>query len=323
MEDNMAPIEDENIIVDNTPSKISFHGDGSTYFGIVALNVVLTLVTLGLYYPWAKAAYRQYIWNETEFKGSRFVFNGTGREMFKGFIIAFGVLASIYIGASFGNPLVMLFIYPAILLIMPFAVYGAWRYRVTRTSWRGIFFAFDGKLGEFLKMYAVQILLTVVTLGIYSPWMKVNIQKYLFSHTRIGHLRLDFHGDGGDLFGINFLGYFLMYITLGLYIPIWIKKRFEFTVNNMTIQDEDKIRRFKTNLTNGEAWSVLMTNGLLLLVTLGLAYPWTFVRKTQMYFNSMEIPHEFDYDNLAQSDGDFRDATADEMVDIFDIGLDF
>jgi len=84
MENNVSPP-----LLDQPKEKISFFGKGATYFGIVAINLILTVVTVGLYYPWAKATYRKYIWNETEFKGSRFVFNGTGKEMFKGFLIAY------------------------------------------------------------------------------------------------------------------------------------------------------------------------------------------------------------------------------------------
>ncbi len=72
----------------------NFFGEGSKFFGIVVINFLLTLITLGLYYPWAKARTRQYLWSETEFEGSPFTFHGTGREMFRGFIIAYGILVA-------------------------------------------------------------------------------------------------------------------------------------------------------------------------------------------------------------------------------------
>ena len=316
-------------LLDQPKEKISFFGKGATYFGIVAINLVLTVVTIGLYYPWAKATYRKYVWNETEFKGSRFVFNGTGKEMFKGFLIAYLAFIGVYFLLTLMTGFLsyawigILVFYGLLLLFIPFAIFGAWRYRVTRTSWRGIYFSFDGQLKEFVKLFVVQGFLTIITFGIYYSWMRVKIQKYLFSHTSIGDLKLDFHGDGGELFGINILGGVLFYITLFLYVPIWMKQRFNFTIDNTTISDGTIRKRLKSTLENGEAWTTLVTNGLLLIVTLGIAFPWTFMRKTNMYFRNVELPVDFDYDNLAQSDGDFKDATADEMIDILDMGLDF
>lgn len=308
--------------------RLRFFGQGSTYFGIVALNVVLTLITLGLYYPWAKAAYRKYIWNESEFKGSRFVFNGTGKEMFKGFLIAYALLLGLY-GAivmtafvSYGWIFFVLF-YILMLVLIPFAVYGAWRYRVSRTSWRGIFFSFDGNFREFLKIFLPNLLLTILTLGIYGSWLRVKLQKYLFSHTRIGDLRLNFNGEGSTLFGINFLGIFLSVITLYIYLPFFIKNRFNFTVNNTSITDGEKLSFLKSDLKGGTSFKVLFVNALLLIFTVGLAFPWTFCRSMRMFFEHTMIPDHFDFDNLAQTDKNYKDATGDEMSDILDIGLDF
>lgn len=313
--------------VSSGSTKLSFFGKGSTYFGIVALNVVLTVVTLGLYYPWAKAAYRKYLWNETEFKGSRFVFNGTGKEMFKGFAIAYGIFFIFFIVPMYFLSSMAFYILPIFYLLMlfviPLAIYGGWRYRVSRTSWRGIFFSFDGELGEFIRMFLVHGFLTLITLGIYGPWLRVKIQKYLFSHTKIGNLKLDFHGSGGTLLGINILGAILTVVTVYIYLPIFFKERFNFTINNATIEDGNKRRALVSTLENGEAWLTFVTNGLLLVVTLGLAFPWTIIRTMNMYVNNIEIPSDFDYDNLQQSKSNYRNATGDEMADILDIGLDF
>ncbi len=308
--------------------KISFSGNGATYFGIVALNVVLTIITVGLYYPWAKAAYRKYLWNESEFKGSRFVFNGTGREMFKGFLIAYLIILGFYglAGAFMYIPFgyVLLGIaYLLILALIPFAIFGAWRYRISRTSWRGIFFSFDGDFREFLKLFIKGIILTLLTLGIYGAWMRVSIQQYLFSHTKIGDLRLDFHGKGEDLLIIN-IGYtILSYITLFILLPLFIKKRFEFSINNTTLSNGMKTRHLNSTLSNSTAWTIMFTNLLLIVFTAGLAFPWVIMRSMKMYFDHTEIPGVFDYDNLSQSPTDYRDATGDEMTDILDIGLDF
>lgn len=305
-----------------------FFGRGSQFFGIVAVNLILTIITLGLYYPWAKAAYRRYIWNETEFRSSRFVFHGTGREMFKGFLIAYIILIALYLSLALAGEydnmwILILLFYGLLLLLIPFALYGAWRYRISRTSWRGIYFYFTGSFGEFLKLFMQEVFLTIITFGIYGAWMRVNLQKYLFEHTHIGHIRFNFLGSGGTLFGINLLGALLFYPSLFLYVPIWIKDRFNFTINHTTMSDGENKGLLQSTLKGGEAWSVLVGNFFMLVFTLGLAFPWTYMRKLNMYFDNVIIPDGFDFDNLAQSDAEFRDATGDEMLDILDMGIDF
>ena len=145
---------------------LTFHGKGSTYFGIVAINFILTALTLGLYYPWAKAKYRNYLWNETEFQNSRFVFHGTGREMFKGFLIAYVVFVIFYVlyfmifsNPNLAGPLAVIgfitFMIFVVFLFTPFAIFSSWRYRVSRTSWRGIYFSFSASFSEYYKLLSL------------------------------------------------------------------------------------------------------------------------------------------------------------------------
>lgn len=309
---------------------LQFHGDGAQYFGIVALNVLFTVLSVGLYYPWAKTTYRKYLWNEVELNDSRFTFNGTGKEVFKGFLIVYFCVAlfyatpflAVYIDGMI-IPILYSILFIVMIIIFPLAIYGSYRYRISRTSWRGIYFGFDGNYKEFAGIFYLNAFLTLITFGIFSAWMRTRIMKYLISHTTLGQNRLDFHGDGGELFGINILGGILMYPTLFMYIPIWMKNRFNFTINNLTMEDNNKRRAFKSTLENSEAWKTLMVNGLLLIVTAGLAFPWTVIRKMRMYFDHIVIPSEFDFDELSQATESYNDATGDEIGDFLDIGLDF
>ena len=67
---------------------LRFNGDHSTFVGLRIMNNILKVLTIGLYYPWARASELKYMYGESEYMGTRFVFHGTGTEMFKGFIKA-------------------------------------------------------------------------------------------------------------------------------------------------------------------------------------------------------------------------------------------
>lgn len=315
------------------PKMLSFHGQGSTYFGIAFVNFLLTIFTLGLYYPWAKAKNRQYIWNETELDGSRFVFHGTGKEMFRGFVIAYALLIAFYffyfkiaIMHQFSTWAISIFIALFLFIIgffTPLAIFGAWRYRISRTSWRGIYFSYDGKFREFYFMYLKYLLITICTLGIGGAWLRVAVQKYLFNHTHLGNYNFKFHGQGDQLFMIDLAGLFLSYITCFIYIPYYLKNRFQFTVNYTTVDDEVKQRAFVSRLQGGEAWRTLVGNFLLLIITLGLAFPFTTIANYKLFINHIEVPGDIDLNAIQQVHDPYRNATGDEMTDILDIDMDF
>jgi uncharacterized membrane protein YjgN (DUF898 family) len=71
---------------------VRFTGSWREYLPIAATNVLLTIVTLGVYRFWATARQRRYLWSRTEVIGDRLEWSGTGKEMFIGFLMVMAVL---------------------------------------------------------------------------------------------------------------------------------------------------------------------------------------------------------------------------------------
>ena len=130
--------------------KLRFHGTGGSLFGIHIVNMLLTALTLGIYYFWGKVKVRNYVFSQSEFEGDRFAYHGTGKELLIGWLNGMVILAAIY-GVSFallylsgersvwGQVLFLLFLLPPLLFgLVPIAIAGAWRYRLSRSSWRNI-----------------------------------------------------------------------------------------------------------------------------------------------------------------------------------------
>ena len=46
-----------------------FHGEGLKYFGICLVNFLLSIVTLGIFVPWAMVRSRRYIYQNMELMG--------------------------------------------------------------------------------------------------------------------------------------------------------------------------------------------------------------------------------------------------------------
>ena len=309
-----------------------FLGKGSAYFGIWIVNVVLTVFTLGLYYPWAVASVRKYFWSQTELENNRFVFHGTGKEIFKGFIVAYLIVIFIYGIQFYGNisqnvTLTLIgssLVFLALFFLVPIAIFGAIRYRLSRTSWRGIFFSFKGNLRDFINLYLINTLFTTITFGFYYPFMENNLRKYIFSHAKFGNLRFGFDGRGLEYFKIIFLGIFLTFITFGIYYPWYVKNIFNFHINYMFIVDENGEKKYlKSTLSGGKTFGVLFTNLLLAVVTLGFGFAWVLIRNMKLFLNSIQMPEDIDFSTVFQEADDYKNATGDDLADVLDIGIDF
>ena len=314
-----------------TPRKrLAFTGQGGDLFAVLIVNWLLTFITLGVYYPWAKARRLQYFHEHTELDAHPFHFHGTGKEMFVGFIKAVGLLVLIY-AVFFGLVLTQevwamllgyLFLFVAIIAITPLVLHGTYRYRMGRTSWRGIHFGYRGDLKELYSICIRDGLLTLITFGIYGAWLQMNLRNYILGHVRFGNSSFQYKGDGLDFFLMNLKGYFLTIFTLGIYSFWWQRDIFNYYVDNLSWNFAEGRRiQFKSTATGGGFFELIVVNALLVIFTLGIGLAWTHVHMMKFVMANTEMVGDADLDAVVQTEQEHRNATADELGDIMDIGI--
>lgn len=317
------------VISGYTPEKKRFKylGKGSEFAVIYFKNLFLTIFTFGLYYPWAKVERLKYHYQSTELDNARFSFTGTGKEVFKGFIKVYVIFILLYGFLFYGMQTqnqTMTFIaigifYLFIILITPFAIHGAARYRASRSAWKSIHFKYIGDRMELFWKCVVGMLITIFTLGIYGAWFSVDIRKYILSHLRFGNLSFDFKGKGEQLFWINLKMVLLIYPTLGIYSFWYYKNLWKFYAENTEITQNGKKVKFKFNMKPGDIFELLVVNFFLTAFTLGIATPWVIVRTFTFIFRFLEIEEGLDTDSIQQvSYDDYDDAGGDDYLDFLD-----
>jgi uncharacterized membrane protein YjgN (DUF898 family) len=293
--------------------RLRFHGSAGGLFGIQVVNTLFTLLTLGVYYFWGKVRVRAYLHGGTELEGDRFAYHGTGRELLTGFAKGVAVffipvaLLSI-VPQLYGFPdqvtraLAML-LWLAGLLLVPVAMVGARRYRLSRTSWRGIRFSFRGRARSFVEIFVVGTILTSLTLGIYYPVFVTRRQAFMISNSYFGSRKFDFDGRGRDLLR-PFLVMILLFLpTLGL-SWFWFSARRQ---RYFTEHTRFGTTMFRCEVTGGrQAWLTL-SNLVVLVATVGLAWPWTVVRGLRFTFRYTTLQGPLDVGDVRQ---DARDASA-------------
>lgn len=310
-------------------TNLKFSGQASNLFVILLVNFFFTIITLGLYYPWAKAKLLQYFYSETEFHGSRFVFHGTGKEMFRGYIkvfILFVVLfGSMQLFKLLGEPMLLLIgtavFYLVFLGLIPLAIHGVMRYRLSRTSWRGIHFGYRGNLGELYALFFKGVLFTLLSFGIYYSWLAVSMRKYVLKHTRFGTIEFEFIGEGSRLFGLHCKGILLSIITLYIYIPWYLVSIMNFDINNIRIIQNGERFSIQSTMRGGSYWGLSIVNILILIFTLGLGMPFVIIRNMKYHLSNIHISNMVDMDAIVQTEADYKDATGEDLSDALDLNF--
>ena len=312
--------------ITSSDHKFHFTGKGSKLFGIVIVNLLLTIITLGFYYPWAKAALLQYLYKETQLAGSAFTFHGTGKEMFKGFIRAiliFGALYGIvFLCTHYQMPFLGLAIlYLGFFILIPFIIHGSIKYRLSRSSWRGIHFGYRGKLKVLSKKLYLNLFLTIITFGIYGAWLTINLRKYTISNIRYGDVSFKYKGEGAQLFGIILAGYLLSLVTLGIYSFWWYKDLYNYFITNITLHQKRKEIPVKSSIDGVGLLKLMIGNIIIIVFSLGIAYPWAQVRSMKYFCNNIFVGKGLDPDAVNQTEKQFKDATGEDLGDMLDMDL--
>ncbi|MGH7399430.1 MAG: YjgN family protein, partial [Candidatus Rokuibacteriota bacterium] len=305
----------------------SFHGTGGTLFGIHIVNTLLTLVTLGFYYFWAKTRLRQYLFGQTQIEGDRFAYHGTGKELFLGTlkaVLVFGVPIALLnaIRDVLDVPVLLKFVAGLIsasllFVFFPIAMVGARRYRLSRTSWRGIRFSFRGRVWELMKIFILGTFLTGLTFGLYYPYFLVARQTFMVSHSYFGSERFAFDGLGRALFWPFVLSILLTVPTLGLCWVWYIARRRRYFWEHTSFGSA----RFSCSVFGGALLGLWAVNVLLLGLTLGLAWPWVRVRNIHFAFRNLALLGPLDLARI-QQEAQHVSAIGEGLSGFFDSGFD-
>ena len=309
--------------------KFTFHGKGGGFFEVQVANWVLTAITLGFYYPCAKANTLRYLYQKTEFAGSRFTFHGTGKEMFKGFIKAiaiFGLLYGVLIGLTLsGYPNAAVIgagvFYLGLAFLIPLAIHGSMRYRASRSSWRGIHFGYRGSLQQLYGVFFLHLFFTFITFGFYGPWFVTKLRKEIIGNLRFGDAAFSFEGTGSELLMITLKGYLLGFLTLGVYFFFMLRDLHNYFVNNIFLHQNGEYARLESNITGWGFVKLQIVNFLILICTLGLGAPLVLVRTLRYVAFNTELIGFFDPDTLVQTEEQYKNAAYEDVADMMDLSI--
>ncbi len=175
--------------LDNEP-----FGYKGTIGGFVLLNIgniLLSIVTLGIFYPWYIRNVLRHISSNLEYKGSRFGFGGKGLHLFA-ILLLTGILPLIAWGAWYAYmmkafqasvPLRIVSLAVIYVVLVPyFYLYYKWMIHIT---YKGFTVEWNTAAGPSMLTILAQVLLTLVTAGIYFPIAIAKLYDYFVNRTVI------------------------------------------------------------------------------------------------------------------------------------------
>lgn len=332
-------------------------------FVLFIINILLGIVTLGIYRFWGKTRIRKYIWSRASYRGERFEYSGTGMELFIGFLFAFLIFGPPFLGfyawlyfdplpkdqsdPEFLRRIALIYLVGFGLVILAFyfmhvATFAAYRYRLSRTQWRGIRGSVAGSAWTYGFLGFGLSMLNGLSLGWTKPWADTVLLKYRLNQTTIGSAPLVCKIEAGKLYPYFTLAWVITMVATvvaigGIAVAI---VGLEGAMRSPT--DQSKIalviiavlayllvpvvwlatinfyraalirQAAETSRLSGLAfafpvggWRLLwfnVSNFLLVLISLGLLLPLVILRYARFIAEHLRIQGEIDYAEVRQSD---------------------
>lgn len=194
----------------------SFSGDGAAYFRIWIVNLLLSILTLGIYSAWGKVRSHQYLYGHTRFAGSSFGYHGKPLAILKGRALIFVVLLLLALTQK-TSPGLHALLYLLLLPAFPWVVVMAMRFRLRNTSWRQMRFNFRASTMDAVGPFIVGLILTVLTLGIGFPYARHMQQRFMVNNAWFGNARFEMLKCAGDYYRVYFRASVLGLLMLMLF----------------------------------------------------------------------------------------------------------
>ncbi len=163
MSESMLPQADEALpqAAQRMHHQFTFTGDESEYFGIWIVNLLLSIVTLGIYSPWAKVRRKRYFYGHTWVADSNFEYHGNPIAILKGRIIALLALA-LYSGAGYYSPKTAQGVLVILALLAPWLIARSMAFNAFNSSYREIRFHFKASYQDIFKAIWPFIVMAIV-----------------------------------------------------------------------------------------------------------------------------------------------------------------
>jgi uncharacterized membrane protein YjgN (DUF898 family) len=333
-----------------------FTGKGWEYFRIWIVNLLLTIVTLGIYSAWAKVRRLQYFYRNTRLADASFDYHGAPKAILKGRIIAITLLFAYNASFRF-NPILGLVVALLLGLVMPWLLMRSLRFKLYNSSYRGLRFGFAGDKRGAYNAFLKYPMLAGLTFYLLAPLAHQRIKQYQFDNSRFGGTAFKLNatvknfyllylsslavmlgtllllpslammfGTGGGLqsliTGFKSVGPFIMLILVASFLMV-ISLFTAYMQNLVWGNTELGAHRFFSRLSARRLLWISVTNFLGVVLTLGLFMPFATIRMLRFKLESMGVTVGGDLSEFVSGQQLQATAAGAETAEMFDVDISF
>ena len=333
----------------------AFTGSGGEYFRIWLVNLLLTILTLGIYSAWAKVRRERYFHRNTLVDGSAFEYHGNPIAILKGRLLVVGFLVVQNLAGGL-SPIVAGILSILLVAGMPWIICQAMRFRAANSSWRGVHMGFSGTAAGMARVYLLNGLLVLITLGLAMPWWLNRFHRYIVSNLKFGDAQFNCAPPVRKYYAPIFamLGFILLFIValvtltlaskfssvemdkeslgalilvfmIGFYVGLlfistsYVRARLSNAMWNFTTLQNG---RFESRLRARSLFGIQLVNWIAIILTLGLFTPYAKIRMARYRAETFALSLTDLEGFVGEQTGNNR-ALGDEAAEIFDVDLGF
>lgn len=322
-----------------------FSGTGKEYFRIWIVNILLSIVTLGIYSAWAKVRNKQYFYGSTAVDSSSFQYLADPFLILKGRLIVFGGFIVYSIINQFYSQLGILLTL-ILLPALPWFIIRSLSFNARNSAIRNIRFNFNGTYWEAVKVFLLLPLLLPLTLGFIFPYLFYRQRKFVVENSTYGRTAFDFKATVKDyyilFFGllVPFLICFVLAVAAGFFLNLQMSTTtflvafaviYLYTMAYLTVKSSNLFynsshlsnHEFKADMAIKEYIFILITNTIGTVITLGLFYPFAKVRAYRYQIEHLSLVLSGDLNAFVEAEHAKVSALGDEVTELmdFDFGL--
>jgi uncharacterized membrane protein YjgN (DUF898 family) len=343
------------------PQPLRFTGSGAEYFGIWIVNLLLTIVTLGIYSAWAKVRRLKYFYRHTELAASNFDFHGSPIRILIGRVLALAMLIGYNVSVRLHSPLTLVVVI-ALAIALPWLLRNSLRFRLYNSSWRGTRFHFRGSVGGSYRVFLLNGFLTLITLYVMAPFMHQRLKAYQHDNSWFGRTRFSFHARVGQFYLIYLLlllgvvvfiftfissgvvgtlaaiaqaqkhgGHadpraifrtLVLFYGVAIVTVLLIGPIFHALITNL-VWNNTRLgeHRIECNLSPIQLMWISLSNFVLVVVTLGLFMPWAAVRLARVQVDAVRLLPASDLQEFVAAEPETIGAVGEEAATAFDFDI--
>lgn len=212
---------------------IRFNGTARDYFGVWIVNMLLNIVTLGIWSAWAKVRTLRWFYGHTTLNGQGFDYHATGGRIFKGRLIAFLIIVATIV-LDFLWPRSALIWYLLLLIVLPWAINAGLRFNAYMTSWSNVRFGFLPSYGQAFIAFLLLPLISLLSLGLLAPLVTQYQARYMAG----GYLYGQFHFSSTPRLGALYAALaraILIFIGVGLFVALIVHLKGQATGRHFSL----------------------------------------------------------------------------------------